>query len=116
MNPLLRTSVAFAFLAGACWIARAMWPAVSLNLLARSSWTRTTGEVRSLNGAAEFELGTDSDSRRALVKVDHYWGLSLFHQAPLFVAQKPKNSRSGDYGDAALGELVPVVRTGFSGS
>ena len=62
-----------------------MWPAVSLNLLARSSWTRTTGEVRSLNGAAEFELGTDSDSRRALVKVDHYWGLSLFHQAPLFV-------------------------------
>jgi len=85
MNPLIRIALVTAALAGACLVARSVWPALAGNLIALRSWTRTEGEVRALNGAAEFEIGAEPDSYRALAAVDHTWGLRLFHRVPLFV-------------------------------
>jgi hypothetical protein len=85
MNPIVRITLALAALAGAWWIGRTLWPAVAQNLAARRAWTRTEGEVRGMNGAIEFEIGTEPSSYRAFAEVDHTWGLTLFKRAPLFV-------------------------------
>lgn len=85
MNPLIRISLVIAAMSGSWLIARAMWPAVSSNLMARRSWTRTEGEVRGLAGDVEFELGSEPETYRATTKVDHNWGLTLFHKAPLWM-------------------------------
>jgi hypothetical protein len=85
MNPVIRISVVVAALTGAVLIARAGWPAVTANLTAVRSWTRTLGEVRAMNGDVEFELGREPDLYRASAGVDHTWGLRLFEKAPLFV-------------------------------
>ena len=85
MHPILRFSLVVAALAGACLIGRVIWPAISANLLARKSWTRTEAEVRAMPGDIEFELGTEDSPHRAFAKVDHQWGLSLFRKVPVFL-------------------------------
>ncbi len=85
MNPIIRIAVVIAAVSGACLIARVAWPVVAGNLAALKSWNRTEGEVRSTNGAIEFEIGREPDSYRAFATVDHTWGLSLFKKAPLLV-------------------------------
>lgn len=82
---MVRISLVIAALAGVWLIGRAVWPAVSNNLIARKSWTRTEGVVRGMNVDIEFELGSEPTSYRAFAKVDHTWGLSLFKKVPLFV-------------------------------
>jgi hypothetical protein len=85
MNPIIRIAVVMAALAGACLIGRAAWPEVAGNLTALKSWAQTEGEVRSMNGAIEFEIGHEPDSYRAFATVAHTWGLRLFGKAALFV-------------------------------
>src|SRR6476661_4789157 len=84
MNPIIRIVAIIAALAGAWLIGRALLPALATNLTARKSWTRTVGEVRAMNGAIEFEIGSEP-SYRAFATVDHTWGLGLFKKVPLFV-------------------------------
>src|SRR6266498_1415732 len=85
MNPLIRIALVVAAMSGSWLIGRAMWPAVANNLMVRKSWMRTEGEVRAMAGDIEFELGSEPAAYRAMAKVDHTWGLSLFHKAPLWV-------------------------------
>jgi hypothetical protein len=84
MHPFIRIFVAAAALAGVALIGTVLGPAVSLNLTAARSWTRTQGTVSAMNGAIEFELGAEPDTVRALANVDHTWGLKLFKKVPLF--------------------------------
>jgi hypothetical protein len=85
MNPGIRIAVVIAALVGAGLIVRAAWPAVAGNLTALKSWNRMEGEIRSMNGDIEFEIGREPDSYRAFAAVDHTWGLSLFKKVPLLV-------------------------------
>jgi len=85
MNPLVRVLIAGAALAGVCMIGRVLLPAVRRNVTTAKSWTWTQGEVRAMNGAIEFEIGTEPDSYRAFASVGHTWGLSLFQKVPLYV-------------------------------
>src|SRR6266496_2113751 len=85
MNPMVRIWLLIAAAAGIAVVARAMLPLIRSNLAARSSWTRTQGEVRAMNGAVEFEIGTEPSSYRAFAPVEHTWGLSLFKKVPLFI-------------------------------
>jgi hypothetical protein len=85
MNPIIRIWLVAAALAGIWVVGRAMWPLVATNLTAPRLWTRTTGEVRAMNGAVEFEIGQEPSSYRAFAEVNHNWGLSLFKKVDLFV-------------------------------
>ena len=85
MNPIIRVWIVVAAMAGIWLVGRAVWPLVAANLTASRSWARTQGEVRAMNGAIEFEIGSEPSSYRAFAQVDHTWGLSLFHKAPLFL-------------------------------
>uniref|UniRef100_Q02BL6 Uncharacterized protein n=1 Tax=Solibacter usitatus (strain Ellin6076) TaxID=234267 RepID=Q02BL6_SOLUE len=85
MHPIIRIWLVAAALAGIWVVGRVVWPLVATNLNARRSWTRTTGEVRAMNGAVEFEIGQEPSSSRAFAEVNHTWGLNLFEKVELFV-------------------------------
>ena len=87
------------------WIARR---AVTANLNARSSWTRTQGKVVSLaaDDWVEIELGQDPDTVRVRAPIDHQLGLSFLKSVPVYV--DPADSQSVRIGGLLQMWLWPV--------